>query len=74
MQKVMKNLKDYSVWSRYSVMTQAWNLAQVNANKSPSIRELDQEENNKYLQINEGDGRQHAKMKEKKRVLEMSKS
>ena len=34
-------------------------------NQDPTIKELDQEGNHKYLEINEGDRIQHSKMKEK---------
>ena len=39
--------------------------SEVKLNEDTSIRELDQEETYKYLGIYEGDGIQHAKMKEK---------
>ena len=39
--------------------------SEIKLNEDTSIRELDQEETYKYLGIDEGDGIQHAKMKEK---------
>ena len=39
--------------------------SEIKLNEDTSIRELDQKETYKYLRIDEGDGTQHAKMREK---------
>ena len=40
-------------------------MSEINLDESTSIKELDQEENHKYLGLDKGDGIQHAKMKKK---------
>ena len=47
------------IWERLT------STSEIKLNEDTSIRELDQEETYKYLEIDKGDGIQHAKMKEK---------
>ena len=54
-----KCAKTTFIWERLT------STSEIKLNEDTSIRELDQEETYKYLEIDNGDGIQHAKMKEK---------